>query len=183
MRKKPFVVLGVMTLLFVSLLTFASAEGAAIGTKAAFFEVRSGDDKVLNLDMVKGKIVVLFYETKDVSQENRKLKDELKSFYQERTDAEKGLIVKLPVINCSGAFFPFTAIWKSKLRENSIKEAVTIYGDWNGKMASDYNMKDGASNVLIIDKRGTIRYFSSGVVASDEINKVKELLKKLAGEE
>ena len=50
-------------------------------------------------------------------------------------------------------------------------------------MASDYKMKDGASNVLIIDKRGTIRYFSSGVVASDEINKVKELLKKLAGEE
>jgi hypothetical protein len=144
MRKKPFVVLGAMALLLsLSLLTFASAEGAVIGTKAAFFEVRSGDDKVLNLDMVKGKILILFYETKDVSRENRKLKNELKSFYQERTDAEKGLIVKLPVINCSGAFFPFTAIWKSKLRENSVKEAVTIYGDWNGKMASDYNMKDG----------------------------------------
>jgi peroxiredoxin len=172
-----------MTLFLVTLLTFASAEGAAIGTKAPVFEVRSGDDKVLNLDMVRGKVVVLFHETKDVSQENRKLKNELKAFYQERTDAEKGLIVKLPIINCSGAFFPFTGIWRSKLRENSIKEAVTIYGDWNGKMAADYNMKDGASNVLIIDKRGIIRYFSSGVVASDEINRVKELLKRLAAEE
>lgn len=183
MRKKAFIIIMAVTLFFVSLPTFASAEGPAIGTKAPFFEVRSGDDKVLNLDTVRGKVVVIFYETKNVTRENQELKRELKGLYKEQMGADKGLIVRLPIINCSAAFFPFTGIWKSKLRENSIKEAITIYGDWNGKMAADYNMKDGASNVLIIDRKGVIRYLYSGVVAHDEITRIKELLKGLGSEE
>jgi predicted transcriptional regulator len=90
--------------------------------------------------------------------------------------------VKLPVINCSSAFWPFTGIWKSKLSENSKKEGTTIYGDWDGKMFSDYKMKDKESNVVIIDKIGIIRYIISGKVEDEEINKIKELLIKLGNE-
>ena len=49
-------------------------------------------------------------------------------------------------------------------------------------MSSDYQMKDHASNIVIIDKAGRIRFFTSGVVKAEEINKVKQLLIVLAGE-
>jgi predicted transcriptional regulator len=129
--------------------------------------------------MIKGKVIIIFYETKDVVGENRKLKDELNKFYDEQSDAIKELIVKLPIINCSSAFWPFTGIWKSKLRENSKKEGIMIYGDWDGKMKSDYKTKDKESNV---DKKGIIKYFASGKVEDKEIDKIKELLKKLVNE-
>ena len=46
-------------------------------------------------------------------------------------------------------------------------------------MFSDYKTKDKESNVVIIDKKGIIRYFTAGKVENKEINKIKELLKSL----
>lgn len=126
--------------------------------------------------MIKGKIILIFYETKDVVGKNQRLKDELNKFYDEQSDTIKKEIVKLPIINCSSAFWPFTGIWKSKLRENSKKEGIIIYGDWHGKMFSDYKMKDKESNVLVIDKKGIIRYFRFGEVENEEIKNIKKLI-------
>ncbi|MDI6767208.1 MAG: hypothetical protein QME52_10335, partial [Bacteroidota bacterium] len=135
-KKTIFIIMTVF--LSISLTTVSFSEGLEIGIVASSFEVKSGENKILTLDMVKGKLIVIFYETKEVVEKNRKLKDELNKFFDEQPDTIKELIVKLPVINCSRAFWPFTGIWKSKLRENSKKEGITIYGDWNGKMFSDY---------------------------------------------
>jgi len=157
-------------------------EGLEIGTNAPFFKIKSGDGKELTLDMIKGKAILIFYETKDVVEKNRKLKDELKKFYDEQPDNIKQLTVTLPVINCSSAFWPFTGIWKSKLRENSKKEEITIYGDWDGKMFSDYKMEDDESNIVIIDKKWTIRFFISGRVDEEKIIKIKDLLNELGSE-
>jgi predicted transcriptional regulator len=43
-------------------------------------------------------------------------------------------------------------------------------------------MKADASNLVIIDKAGRIRFFSAGVIKAEEINKVKQLLIVLAAE-
>jgi predicted transcriptional regulator len=40
-------------------------------------------------------------------------------------------------------------------------------------------MKDNTSNVVVIDASGIIRYFGSGKLDENEINKVKELLNRL----
>ena len=73
-------------------------------------------------------------------------------------------------------------IWKRRLREYSKKEGVTIYCDWEGKISSDYKMNSDVSNVVIVDKSGRIRFFTSGEVKDEDINGVKELLKMLARE-
>lgn len=176
------ILIAIAIFLGISFTALSFAESLKIGADAPAFKVKSGEDKILTLDMIKGKVIVIFYETKDVVEKNRKLKDDLNKFYDEQPDTIKELIVKLPIIDCSSAFWPFTWIWKSKLRENSKKEGITIYGDWNGKMFSDYEMKDKEGNVIIIDKKGIIRYIASGKVDDKEINKIKELLKKLGNE-
>lgn len=46
--------------------------------------------------------------------------------------------VRLAIVDCSDAVWPFRGIWKRGLREHSKKEGVTIHCDWEGKMSSDY---------------------------------------------
>jgi hypothetical protein len=162
--------------------TISIAGGLDVGKRAPFFSIKSGDDEDLTLDMVKGKIAVIMYETKDVVEVNRKLKDDLNEFYDVQPDGIKEEIVRLPILNCSGVFWPFTKIWKKKLRENSKKEGITIYGDWSGRMFSDYWMKGGDSNIVIIGKNGIVRYFTSGKLESEGIARIKNLLKRLANE-
>ena len=80
------------------------------------------------------------------------------------------------VIDCSTSTWPTAPIWKSKLRENSGKEGFTIYGDWTGKMLSDYRMNAEKSNFLIIDKHGIIRYAATGKIDPGQFEKIKGLL-------
>jgi len=171
-------------IIFVLLITpiISMAHGLKIGTNVPFFRVKSVDDKELTSDRIKGKVVVIFYETKDSVEKNRKLKDELNKFYDEQPDAIKEQIVRVPIINCSGAFWPFAGIWKRKLREHSKKEGITIYGDWDGMMSSDYSMKSSDSNIVIIGKKGRIRYFAFGKVENERISSIKKLLKELVNE-
>lgn len=161
---------------------FSLAASGLIGSAAPDFRVESGDGKELTLDMIKGKVTAIFYENRKIVDANKRLKDELNKLYFEQTDALKDVLVRLPIIDCSEAFWPFLGIWKRRLREYSKKEGVTIYCDWEGKMASDYKMKADVSNVIIIDKGGIIRFFTSGQVKSKDINGVKELLTALARE-
>jgi predicted transcriptional regulator len=102
--------------------------------------------------------------------------------YYEQTDDLKDVLVRLPIIDCSDAFWPFLGIWKRRLREHSKKEGMAIYCDWDGKMSSDYKIKADVSNVVIIDKAGRIRFFTSGEVTAEEIDDVKQLLKTLTRE-
>jgi hypothetical protein len=160
----------------------ALAASGLIGSAAPYFRVESGDGKELTLDMIRGKVTAIFYENRKIIDANKRLKDELNKLYFEQTDALKDVLVRLPIIDCSEAFWPFLGIWKRRLREYSKKEGVTIYCDWEGKMASDYKMKADMSNVVIIDKSGRIKFFTSGEVTDEQINDLKELLKVLARE-
>jgi len=160
---------------------YSQASGL-IGFEAPSFRVQSGDDMELTLEMIKGRVTLISYESKDVVKNNKRLKVELNKLYYEQTAAVKEVLVRLPIVDCSGAFWPFVGTWKRKLRERSMKEGITIYCDWNGKMASDYKMKVDESNILIIDKGGGIKFFTSGEVKAEKFNDVKELLKGLAGE-
>lgn len=161
------------------MVTLAMADGSRIGMEAPFFKIKSGSDEQVTLDVVKGKIIIIFYETKDVAETNRKLKSELNRSYHELTESQRSSIVRLPIINCSSAIWPFSLIWKNRLRENSKKEGLTIFGDWDGNMLSAYRMSDKQSNFVIIDKEGIIRYFASGWIDDNEIIKIKELLEEL----
>ena len=175
-------------MLVAALLSLAFFRGSPLeasgltSSPAPYFTVQSGDDKELNLDMIKGKVIAIFYETRDVVENNKRLKDELSKLYYEQTGIVKDVLVRLPVIDCSDAVWLFRGLWKRKIREYSKKEGVVIYCDWTGKMSSDYKMKSDVSNIVIIDKTGKIRFFTSGEIKAEEINDVKQLLIALAKE-
>ncbi|MDD4899508.1 MAG: redoxin domain-containing protein [Candidatus Omnitrophica bacterium] len=148
-----------------------------IGKVAPVFKVMSGDKKTLTLNDLKGKVVVLFYETKSAIEQNRKLKTTLNIFYAEQPNPFKKDIIRIGVIDCHGVFF--RGAWEKGLRDNSLKEGITIYGDWDGEMAADYRTTEDVSNVIIIDKKGIVRYYTSGQVEDKNFSIIEKLLDNL----
>lgn len=178
--KKFFILFLVNFLFFFAV--FFSAYSFDVKTPAPFFRVKTGDDQELNRDMLKGKVLSVLYETKEVVEKNRPLKNALKNYYQTMPEDMKTRYARVPVIKCFPAQWPIIKIWKYKLSENSKKEGITLYGDWDGKMFADYEMKDNESNFLIIDKKGFIRYRATGKIENEEIKKIIELLNKFLDE-
>ncbi|MFA5116748.1 MAG: redoxin domain-containing protein [Candidatus Omnitrophota bacterium] len=156
------------------------ANDSLIGSFAPFFKIISGDKETLTLDGIKGKVAVLFYEAKSAIEKNRGLKTALNAFYDGQPDIVKKDIARIAVVNCRGVVFKKE--WEKALQANSKKEGLTVYGDWDGKMSDDYHAKEGESNVMVIDKKGIIRYYVSGRVDDKDIGMIEEMLKKLAEE-
>ena len=154
------------------------AEDENNNIRAPFFEIKSGNDEVLTLEATKDIVTVVYYDTKDVVKKNQALKKEIRQLY--KSNKEKMQIV--PVIDCSGAIWPVTRIFKSKLKENSRKHGITVYGDWDARMKQDYKVKEDESNIWLIDKRGIIRYYFYGKLEENEIENVTKLLLELMGE-
>lgn len=156
---------------------FVSAEGLKVGIPAPDFKVISGNGEELTLDVLKGKVAVLFYETKNTVEQNRRLKNNLNIFYANQSSPYKKEILRIGVINCQGVLFK--SAWEKGLRDNSLKEGITIYGDWDGKMFASYQVKQDISNIIIIDREGIVRYYASGQVEDKDIVMIEELLKGL----
>ena len=179
----------VRTLLLVGVLTAwgalpdVAAAYLTIGEPAPFFSVESGEDENLTLDMLRGKVIILFYETREVVRKNREFKDYLKSLYNGQPEAVKENIFRLVVINCLEASFVTKPIWRKKLMEGSMRQGMTIYGDWTGTMLKDYQMQADDSNFLVIDGNGIIRYAAIGLIENGQFEKIKELLLNLANNE
>ncbi|NLO91212.1 MAG: redoxin domain-containing protein [Elusimicrobia bacterium] len=147
------------------------------GEAAPEFSVQSGDGKTLSLDGLKGRAILIIYETKGAVEQNRQLKSALPDFIDLNSDKKTSLAV-VPVINCSSAFWATRKIWKNKLSEDSKKENITVYGDWDGKMASAYSMVTDSSNLVMIGKSGKIIYASSGPLPQAAVAAFLTLLKQ-----
>lgn len=159
---------------------FSFADDTLTGNPAPFFKVILGDGYSLTSDDLKGKVAVLFYETKSAIEQNRKLKNALNVFYAGQADSLKKDIARIGVIDCQGVLF--RGAWEEGLRDNALKEGIAIYGDWDGKMSSDYRTAKGVSNIIIIDKQGIIRYYASGQIEDKNIRIIEKLLEGLLKE-
>jgi AhpC/TSA family len=149
-----------------------------VGEPAPTFSLKSGDNQQLTLGMLRGKIVVLFYATRDTVHVNDDLQHYLDALYDTQPRAIQNQIFRLLVVNAMEAT-SLTA-WKEKLMETSAKLKITIYGDWTGDMFSAYRMRDNDSNFIIIDKRGIVRFAASGRIDNSRFEAIKKLLLELA---
>ena len=149
-----------------------------IGEPAPSFSLVSGNNKKLSLDMLKGKVVALFYATRDTVEVNNELQHYLDTLYAAQPQNIQNQIFRLLVVNAMEATAVTT--WKEKLNETSAKLKVTIYGDWTGGMFAAYRMRDNDSNFVIIDKKGVVRFAASGKIANSRFEAIKKLLLELA---
>jgi alkyl hydroperoxide reductase subunit AhpC len=177
-RAKTKSVLIAAALLVWSLVPTGAWAILSTGEPAPYFSLVSGDNKKLTLDMLRGKIVVLFYATRDTVHVNDDLQHYLDTLYDTQPQNIQNQIFRLLVVNAMEAT-SLTA-WKEKLMETSAKLKITIYGDWTGGMFAAYRMRDNDSNFVIIDKKGIVRFAASGRIDSSRFEAIKKLLLELA---
>ena len=171
-------ILSAAALLVCSLAPTGAQAILGTGEPAPSFSLVSGDNKKLTLDMLRGKVVVLFYATRDTVQVNDELQNYLDTLYATQPQNIQNQIFRLLVVNAMEATSLTT--WKEKLSETSAKLKVTIYGDWTGGMFAAYRMRDNDSNFIIIDKKGIVRFAASGKIANSRFEAIKKLLLELA---
>ena len=147
------------------------------GEPAPSFSLVSGDNQKLTLDMLSGKIVVLFYATRITVHDNDDLQHYQDALYDTQPKNIQNQIFRLLVVNAMVAT-DLTA-WREKLRETSAKLNITCYGDFTGGMYAAYRMRDNDSNFIIIDKRGIVRFAASGRVDNSRFEAIKKLLLEL----
>ncbi|HBM15741.1 MAG TPA: hypothetical protein DD381_05265 [Lentisphaeria bacterium] len=167
-----------MFILFIS--NFAYADPPRVGDIAPSFIVRAGDNKAMTLDQLKGKVIVMFYNSKDTTGQDSVLRQELNKFYNDQPEDRKQKVYKLAIVDCSSAFFPVDYIWKKKLIDTSKEKKMDIYGDWDGNVAKSYSFSPDCSNIVIIDKDGIIRFVARKEIRDQkEINAIVALLNKI----
>ena len=175
--------LAALAVLFACRPCTAQSPQVLLGKAAPPFVIESGDGKRLTLDALAGKVAVIFYETRETSQKNGDIKDRLNKLYDRQDERLRQSIARVPVFNCSKLFWPVTLVWRESLKKHSRRVGMTLYGDWDGRMALNYHMKDRESNVLILDRSGTVRYAGSGRISEEQYAAMEELLDRLINQE
>lgn len=162
-----------------------NAEGFPINTgdKAPYFRVMDGNNSSMDLNTIKGRVVIGFYEDRDAVNKNQRLKDELKNFYVGMNNKLNKNIFKLAIVDATPANALTKWIWKKKIQKKSEETGITIYGDWDGEMKKAYGLSDSESTFLVIDDRGDLRYIKSGKIDSEEFKIIFTLIKKILSDE
>ena len=67
-----------------------------------------------------------------------------------------------------------------KTQANARDLGIPIYYDKHGNMYEDFGMKDDESNIIVVDKDGTVSYFKQGKLNDNEVGLVMKLIHELA---
>lgn len=150
-----------------------------VGMVAPPFSVETADGKVTDNGVLKGKVVVLFYESKDAMDKSRPLKNHLNGFYARLETEMQNTMERMAVLACRGVVWPVKEIWKKRMLEESRQWGVPVYGDWDGVMEKAFGFDAEDTNLIVMDRHGVVRYASTGAVSPREADALVNLLAKL----
>jgi len=171
--------------IFIILLLFYTLPLAALiktGVRAPYFQVTDGNNRTLYSTDLQGRVIIGFYESRDTSEKNNALKDELNSFRSGAAGTVKQKTFRLAVIDASSANIATSWAWRKNMKKKSAELGIHIYGDWNGKMKRDFSFPENESVFIIIDRKNIVRYTCAGKVPETEFVKIKNLIKKIFSE-
>lgn len=153
-----------------------------VGKKLPQFKVVSGSGETLTREDLEARVAVIFYETRQVVEKNRVVKDALFELAEKAFPLQEEWAA-VAMVDTSGANFFTRGIWRKELRKASKKEGLVIYGDWDGKTRETLAAKRDESNIIAVDSHGKVRYFAFGKLDEDEIEHLKSLVLKLRKEQ
>jgi hypothetical protein len=154
------------------------ASAQVVGSRAPAFHAETADDQVLTLETFRGRVAMLWYESRESKALNTKLKAELKRFSGTLEHQER--LVVLAVANVSGmGSWPLSSFAKAKMRDVTKEIGLPLYGDWDGNVQKAYDFTENTSYFLLIDSSGMVRYRIHGKVPEESFPAIEELERKL----
>jgi len=129
------------------------------------FSLESTAGGQTSLATKRGKVIVLFYEDREHTEDNAELKGVLVRFRSDNHLA--GDVEIMPVANVSGYdFMPASNFARAAIRNVAHDIQLPILMDWRGALqARPFSLRSSASNVVVIDRSGRIVWSHAGIVS------------------
>ncbi len=141
------------------LLPVAAESQTSVNAKALAFSLLDQNDHEISLRQFEGKVVVLIASDKDGTKQNPAWRKALTERYGER-------IVLQGVADLRKVPFFLKASFKRDFQ----KEPHSIILDWKGEIFKSYGLAENVSNIVLIDKKGYVRYLHSGSAEQGAVN-------------
>lgn len=133
------------------------------------------DGRVVRLQALGGKRVLVFYEHRDTAELNAPLKDELADLQHDRGFRRRVRVVA--VADTSGYdFWPAKGFAKAAIRKKAQQYGLPIYCDWDGSFRQAFDFRSGSANVVVISPRGQVLFAREGKLSALEVQQVISLL-------
>jgi predicted transcriptional regulator len=130
----------------------------AVNEKAREFTLQDQYEKTVSLRQYEGHVVAVIASDKEGRAQNGAWTKAIRDRYADR-------VVVQGVADVSSV--PF--FLKGKIRSDFRKQGDSILLDWKGEVFKAYGLTKGASNVILIDRKGMIHYRSSGAASPEAL--------------
>lgn len=143
------------------LFAFSNSEGDGgqlIMIKAPDFALHDQYSTLLTLRQLEGHIVILIASNMDGLDHNRRWGRAIREKYQDRVHI-------LGVADTRG----IPSIMESMVRNFFKDEEISVLLDWKGYVFDAYSLPNGVSNIVLIDRKGFIRYVYAGEASKKAI--------------
>ncbi len=133
----------------------------------------------VKLSELWGKPTVLFYEDKDGTDQNQKLKNELA--LQGEKQALRSHVRVVAVADVEGYdWFPAKGFVVSAVKRAEKASGLPVYLDWRGALKrKPWALTGKGSTVAVLDGAGTLLFSKNGALTDEEISQVVALLVRL----
>ncbi len=171
---------GLVVIFLISLVTLTRASDASlIDTPAPDFSVRSGSGDILTLADISGKIAGLFYQPRyrEIVEQQKPFEEALDAFFKSLSPADQGRIFRGAFIDTHDIPGLFRWLTRMKMRSQSKKLGITVYGDWTGDFAAAYHTRPDQFNFYLIDASGKIIHQHHGPVSQNDSSRIIEMLR------
>jgi peroxiredoxin len=150
------------------LLSVTAGGQPLINARAPEFTLQDQYDKTVALRQFEDRIVVLIASDKEGSVQNPQWKKAISEKYGDN-------IVILGIADVRSV--PF--FLKGKIRNDFKKDEGNILLDWKGEVFTAYGLAKGVSNIILIDKNGSIRFRYAGSAAPDAVQRLFQEIDRL----
>jgi len=140
-------------------------------------------DRTLDIEdgTVKGKKAILVvYEDRDTSKQNKALKDDLAKLEKEPKFAPSMVVVAVADLTAYD-FWPVKGVARDAVREESRKFGTSIFCDWDGTARSKLQLRQGFSNVVLYGKEGKVLFASEGALSAESRQALLALVRAQIG--
>ncbi len=162
------------------LLSATPARALNVGDKAKPFRLQGHDGKWYTLASFKRPYLILFYEGTKSMHQNDWFKKRFTAWYRSGRISRKK-IAKIGFANYQESAIPnavFDLFIKRQMEKNYPGELVLR--DRNGTMMRLYGMRNGRSNIFVLDRQRRLIWKSSGPMTRKTAKRLLRLLRRLS---
>ncbi|MCU0654612.1 MAG: glycosyltransferase [Polyangiaceae bacterium] len=148
----------------------------AVGDMGKNVNLEDADGKIVKMESLVGKPILIVYEDKESTKMNQSFKDELSKLAKGDKYRDKVALAAVADVTAYN-YWPVKGFVKDSIREESKKLGTPIFCDWDGHVRVSFTFRKKTSSIVLLNKQGRVIFAAEGKLSSEQRQKAVELLK------